>query len=61
MTQCGSKKILKISLDEDIGVIHRYTYTHIHNSKQRIRFFLRYGNSIVSGSTFFSVTCTQSK
>ena len=27
MTQCGSKKILKISLDEDIGVIHRYTYT----------------------------------
>lgn len=37
MTQCGSKKILKISLDEEIGVIHRYTYTHIHNSKQRIR------------------------
>ena len=27
MTQCGSKKILKIALDEDIRVIHTYTYT----------------------------------
>lgn len=56
MTHCGSKKIFEITLDEDIRDIH--TYAH---SRQRIRFFLRYGNSIVSGSTFFSITCTKRK
>lgn len=36
-----------------------HTNPHPQNTQQRIRFFLRYGKSIISGSTFFSTTCAR--
>ena len=44
------EKIFEIALDGGVRASHP---THKHKTKERMRFFLRYGNSIVSRLYFF--------